>query len=70
MKLDLSYIDSFYKKDIFELLNSLPQQVELLDMNEIDGFNDEDFLDTDHLSLRGAEKATRLLVEFIKIEQM
>ncbi len=39
-------------------------------MNEIDGFNDEDFLDTDHLSLRGAEKATRLLVEFIKIEQM
>lgn len=64
------YIDSFYKKDIFELLNSLPQQVELLDMNEIDGFNDEDFLDTDHLSLRGAEKATRLLVEFIKIEQM
>ena len=60
------YIDPFYKKDIFELLDSLPQQIELLDMNEINGFEDEDFLDTDHLNLRGAEKATSLLLAFLK----
>lgn len=60
------YFDPFYKKDIFELLNSLSQQVEFLDMNEVEGFDDMDFLDTDHLNLNGAEKATSLLLDFLE----
>lgn len=60
------YIDPYYKKDIYELLDSIPQQVELFDMNEVDGFDDMDFLDTDHLNLNGAEKATHLLLDFLE----
>lgn len=56
------YIDAAYKEDIFSLLDGLPLQVEFLDMNDFsDMFGDEDFLDTDHLNLAGAVKATRLL---------
>lgn len=60
------YIDNDYKKDIFSLLDSLSVEVEFLDMNDYaDLFEDEDFLDTDHLNLAGAVKATRLLGSFI-----
>lgn len=60
------YIDADYKKDIFSLLDSLPLEVEFLDMNDYpDLFGDGDFLDTDHLNLDGAVKASRLLNEFL-----
>lgn len=60
------YIDAYYKKDIFTLLDSLPLEVEFLDMNDFAQlFEDEDFLDTDHLNLAGAVKATRLLGSFL-----
>ena len=60
------YIDPDYKKDIFGLLDSLPLEVEFLDMNDFpDMFADGDFLDTDHLNLQGARKATRLLGSFM-----
>lgn len=60
------YIDTDYKKDIFSLLDSLPLEVEFLDMNDFSElFADEDFLDTDHLNLAGAVKATRLLGSFM-----
>lgn len=62
------YIDEEYKKDIFSLLDSLPYEVEFLDMNDyIDMFEDEDFLDTDHLNLTGAKKASKLLNDFIVV---
>ncbi|MEY8235982.1 hypothetical protein AALA36_09635 [Lachnospiraceae bacterium 66-29] len=62
------YIDDAYKKDIFSLLDSLPYEVEFLDMNEyMDLFEDDDFLDTDHLNLTGARKASKLLNEFIAV---
>ncbi len=60
------YIDADYKEDIFRLLDSLPLQVQFLDMNDFaDMFEDEDFLDTDHLNLKGAVKASRLLSQFM-----
>lgn len=60
------YIDRRYKKDIYNLLDSLPLQVEFLDMNDyLSLFEDEDYLDADHLNLTGAKKATKLLDQFI-----
>lgn len=62
------YIDADYKKDIFSLLDSLSLEVEFLDMNDYsDLFGDDDFLDTDHLNLNGAVKASRLLNEFMSV---
>lgn len=62
------YIDEDYKKDIYSLLEGMSLEVEFLDMNDFpDMFADEDFLDTDHLNLSGAVKATRLLDEFMAV---
>lgn len=62
------YIDEEYKKDIFSLLDSLPYEVEFLDMNDyLDIFDDDDFLDTDHLNLTGVRKASKLLNDFITV---
>lgn len=56
-----------YKPEIFNILNELEYPVEFLDMNDFqDEFNDEDFLDSDHLNDIGAKKATILLNTFIE----
>ena len=45
----------------------MPYPVEYLDMNDLkDTFTDEDFIDTDHLNIKGAEKATKLLRTFLQ----
>ncbi|MCI9123157.1 MAG: hypothetical protein HFH35_03605 [Eubacterium sp.] len=55
-----------YKDDIYHMLDELEWPVELLDLNDGEGiFDDTDFLDTDHLSLKGAQKATILLADYI-----
>ena len=60
------YIDAEYKNEIYNLLNSLPVPVEFWDMNDYTGvFDDSDFLDTDHLNDKGAEKASLLLDDYI-----
>lgn len=60
------YIDSGYKEDIYNLLEKIPVPVEFWDMNNYkEYFDDTDFLDTDHLNDKGAEKATVLLNEFL-----
>lgn len=62
----MSVIDTRYKEDIVKTLNDLPYPVEFFDMNDLSGtFTDEDFLDSDHLNLQGAHKATALLNDFI-----
>lgn len=49
------------------ILEDLPYPVEFLDMNDYqEVFGDSDYLDSDHLNLQGALKATNLLNEFIK----
>ena len=62
----MSLIDSRYKDDIVKALSDLPYPVEFLDMNDISQeFDDSDFIDSDHLNLQGAHKATALLDSFI-----
>ena len=61
------YINPEYKQDIEQVLNDMPYPVEYLDMNDLkDTFTDEDFIDTDHLNIKGAEKATKLLRTFLQ----
>lgn len=63
-----NYINREYKADIISLLDELPWPIEFLDMNDYsDIFDDTDFLDTDHLNLQGALKATELLNDYIKL---
>lgn len=61
------YINQNFKEDIYQLLDRLEVPVELLDMNDLDHvFDHGDFLDTDHLSLEGARKASRLLADYLE----
>lgn len=63
-----TYIDQEYKADIKKILEDLPYPVEFLDMNDYqEMFDDSDYLDSDHLNLQGALKATGLLNDFLKI---
>ena len=63
-----AYIDQEYKADIKKILEDLPYPVEFLDMNDYqEMFDDSDFLDSDHLNLQGALKATGLLNDFLRI---
>ena len=63
-----AYIDREYKTDIEMILEDLPYPIEYLDMNDYQGmFDDSDFLDSDHLNLQGALKATNFLDDFLKM---
>lgn len=58
----MRHIDPRYKADIIKALDELDYPVEFLDMNDYsEQFDDSDFLDSDHLNLEGAHKATALL---------
>ena len=47
-----------------ELLESVPEDIEYVDFNQIDGiFEPADFMDTDHLSEAGAEKVSTILAD-------
>jgi len=63
-------IDPRYKDDIVNALSDLPYPVEFFDMNDLSQeFDDTDFLDSDHLNLQGAHKATALLNSFIDMAE-
>lgn len=60
------YINAEYKTEIYQVLDKLKVPIEFLDMNDYpEVFEDKDFLDSDHLNLNGALKATELLNIFI-----
>ena len=61
----LQYIDKAYKELILEQLNMIPYEIEFADLNEADCYSSEDFVDADHCSDIGAEKATKLLTQII-----
>lgn len=64
----LNYINMEYKEEILQLLEGLEDPVEYLDMNDYaDYFTDEDFVNPDHMSDCGAEKATMLLDQYINL---
>ncbi len=66
----MTYINPMYQPDIFEALDGLPVPVEFLDMNSyVDIFSDLDFVDSDHLNLQGAHKATAVLNSYIKMAE-
>lgn len=57
----LKYIDPEYKTIILNYLEELPYNVHFLDMNEYDFFEPNDFLNTNHLNARGAQKMSNIL---------
>ena len=64
------FIDKEYHSDIFSVLDNLQWPVDFLDMNDYqDDFDDSDFLDSDHLNLKGAQKATAILNGYIALTE-
>ena len=62
----IRYIDPEFKLKTENVLEKLPYPVEYLDMNDMKGiFTDEDFIDAWNLNELGAEKATKVLREFL-----
>lgn len=56
------------KAGVLELLDAVPQDVHYVDFNQaLDLFGPEDFMDTDHLSEKGAEKVSRILTDMFGI---
>jgi len=52
------------KAGVLELLDAVPEDVHFVDFNQAEGlFDAADFMDTDHLSEKGAEKVSNILVE-------
>ena len=66
----MRYINHDYEPDIFETLNNLKTEVEYFDMNtQSDLFDDTDFIDSDHLNLKGAHKATAIFNNYIQASE-
>ena len=66
----MNLIDHRYKEDIEKTLSDLPYEVEYFDMNDLPNvFDNNDFIDSDHLNLQGAHKATSLLNSFINLAE-
>lgn len=55
----VTYIRKEYKEILLQFLEQLPYQIDFLDMNELNIFEEEDFIDADHLNCHGALKATQ-----------
>ena len=52
------------KSGVLELLDTVPEDIHYVDFHETSGlFGPADFMDTDHLSEKGAEKVSSILVE-------
>ncbi len=69
-KLYMDMIEPKYRPDIFEALDALDVPVEFLDMNfYADIFSDADFIDSDHLNMQGAHKATAVLNGYIQMAE-
>jgi hypothetical protein len=61
-------IDKRYKAEIFNVLDAMKYPVEFFDLNEYsDDFDDNDFMDSDHLNFKGANKATALLDQLLAL---
>ena len=56
------------KAGVLELLDAVPQDIHYVDFNQaLDLFDAADFMDTDHLSARGAEKMSAILTEMFGV---
>ncbi len=59
-------MNPMFKEELFRVLDEIPYPVYLIDMNDVEDFIDEDFHDSDHLSDKGAVKATEILDCFLE----
>lgn len=50
------------KRDLLKMLDELPHNVDFVDFNDCDLFDESDFMDTDHLNLKGAKKVSQMLI--------
>ena len=65
----IDYIDSNFKTEIYDVLNELPYEVEVIDFTEYTTyFTAEDFYDSDHLNRTGAEKVSHILASYLQPE--
>ncbi len=55
-----------YKAELELVMRQLPGEIYYFDMNETELFDDDDFIDTDHLNIDGAHKATNLLRKYLE----
>ena len=62
----LKYINPLYKESIMQVLEESPYPIDFMDMNDEIIFTEEDILDSDHLNLRGAKKASLLVKGIIE----
>lgn len=51
------------KESVRELLDSVPEEISYVDLNQFDCFDHFDFLDTDHLNMDGARKMSEILIQ-------
>ena len=61
----LRHLDPAYKKDYMNALNSVTGEADFWDFNDMDIFEPDDFLDSDHLNEKGAEKFTMVLKDIL-----
>jgi len=57
------YVNQRSKEGVQELIGSVSEKFEFIDFNDYSYFDDSDFVDTDHLNIKGAEKLSRMLVD-------
>lgn len=55
-----------YKSKFYDILNEIDGIIHLLDLAEDTAFLDEDFIDTDHLNEKGAQKLTQLILNTLQ----
>lgn len=57
------YINQRSKEGVEELIKSITDKFEFVDYNDYNCFDDSDFVDTDHLNIKGAEKLSNFLID-------
>ncbi len=55
------------KEMFYELLNSSKEDVQLVDFNDASCFDDDDFIDTDHVNENGARKVSTILANMFNL---
>lgn len=57
------YVTKEIKDAVLDMVHSIGHKVDYVDYNETEYFEDDDFVDTDHLNGRGAYKMSKILVD-------
>lgn len=60
------YLDLQYKEDFYNVLEALKSEIHVVDCFDVGIFEEEDFIDTDHLNERGAIKMSNILKGILK----